>query len=68
MSASTLSPSQFTTLLSQLGQAVDSPDLQNEIGEVDRVSALKVAQKLVRSLEKPREAVVKLAFSVGISV
>jgi len=50
--STTFDLTQFTTLLSQLGEAADSPDFRNGIGEADRVEALKAAQKLALSLEK----------------
>lgn len=60
-----MDPRQFIILLNQLSRAVDSHNPSNEIDEADRVAALKEAQKLVRALEKPREAVLKMAYSVS---
>ena len=62
MTASSTNSSEFIAALNQLSQAVDGA--KEGLSEPERVAALKTAQKLAQSLEKPRDAIVKMSFSV----
>ncbi|KAJ5108578.1 hypothetical protein N7456_005253 [Penicillium angulare] len=57
------SSKEFFGALNQLCQDADM--LRGELSESDRLSSLKLAQKLARSLEKPRDAILKMSFSPG---
>ena len=53
-------------LLGHFSKVVDGLDKDNS--EAQRVAALKTAQELVYALEKPREAAIKMGFSVSSSI
>ncbi|KAJ5735868.1 S-adenosyl-L-methionine-dependent methyltransferase [Penicillium malachiteum] len=48
--------------LNQLSQSAD--DLKGGLSESERVAAIKAARKLAQSLEKPRDAILKMSYSV----
>lgn len=54
---------QFMALLEQVTKAAST--LKDELSELDRAAALKMCQGLSLSLEKPRNEVLKMAFSVS---
>lgn len=51
------------SLLGQLSQAIDG--LKTGKDEKDRVASIKAAQELIQTLERPQDAVTKLAFGVS---
>ncbi|KAJ5708889.1 hypothetical protein N7493_010223 [Penicillium malachiteum] len=52
---------EFLSTLNQLSQSAD--DLKSGLSESERVTAIKAAQKLAQSLEKPRDAIFKMSYS-----
>lgn len=66
MASGNVDPQHVQNLLGQLSEMTKSLDKENS--ETERVAALKTAQELVRALEKPREAAIKMGFSVCSSI
>lgn len=62
--AQVVDASEFLKSLDQANETAST--LKDGISETDRVAALKAAQKLAQSLEKPAEAVIKMGFSVRV--
>ncbi|KAJ5723589.1 O-methyltransferase [Penicillium malachiteum] len=52
---------EFISTLNQLSQSAD--DLKGGLSESERVAAIKAARKLAQSLEKPRDAILKMSYS-----
>ncbi|KAJ6155504.1 hypothetical protein N7470_006070 [Penicillium chermesinum] len=52
---------QFASLVGQVQKIADNT--RDNLSEADRVAALAAAHRLTQSLEKPRDAVIKMAFS-----
>lgn len=62
MTIETSESKQFVSLVGQVQKIADN--VRDKLSEADRVAALAAAQRLTQSLEKPREAIIKMAFSV----
>lgn len=62
MTIDTSDSKMFVSLVGQVQKIAEN--FRDDLNEADRVAALAAAQKLVQSLEKPKEAVIKMAFSV----
>lgn len=66
MTIDTSDSKMFVSLVGQVQKIAEN--FRDDLNEADRVAALAAAQKLVQSLEKPKEAVIKMAFSVRPSI
>lgn len=55
-------PKEFVSLVGQVQNIADN--VRDNLTEADRVAALAAAHRLTQSLEKPKEAIIKMAFSV----
>lgn len=53
---------QFVSLVEQVQK--NAENVRDNLTEADRVAALAAAHRLAQSLEKPKEAIIKMAFSV----
>ncbi|KAJ5609365.1 hypothetical protein N7528_009932 [Penicillium herquei] len=61
MSTGILDSNDFISTLNQLSQSAD--DLKGGLSESERVAAIKATRKLAQSLEKPRDAILKMSYS-----